>query len=170
MDGSLRLAQARHGRASSMPQADRETVLFLIGRHLDLSAAMQSRDVFDPQTIREVAHQVETVERLKALTLVTYADISAVNPTAMTPWRAEQLWQLYLMVYNELTRELESDRIAAVPFGPPERVGLSGRLSRRATCAPTPTPRSTSTWRCDDKSRAKRRGGGRRARWIRPGS
>ena len=41
---------------------------------------MQSRDVFDPQTIRDVAHQVETVERLKALTLLTYADISAVNP------------------------------------------------------------------------------------------
>jgi len=57
---------------------------------------MQSRDLFDPQTIRDVAHQMETVERLKALTLVTYADISAVNPEVMTPWRAEQLWQLYL--------------------------------------------------------------------------
>jgi len=34
---------------------------------------MQSRDLFDPQTIRDVAHQMETVERLKALTLVTYA-------------------------------------------------------------------------------------------------
>ena len=49
---------------------------------------------------------METVERLKALTLMTYADISAVNPTAMTPWRAEVLWQLYLLTYNELTREL----------------------------------------------------------------
>ena len=29
----------------------------------------------------------------------------------MTPWRAEQLWQLYLMLYSELTRELETDRI-----------------------------------------------------------
>ncbi len=58
---------------------------------------------------------METVERLKALTLLTYADISAVNPTAMTPWRAEQLWQLYLMVYNELTRELETERMDAAP-------------------------------------------------------
>jgi [protein-PII] uridylyltransferase len=62
-----------------------------------------------------VARQVDTVERLKLLTLVTYADVSAVNPTVMTPWRAEQLWQLYMMVYNALTRELETDRIPA-PF------------------------------------------------------
>jgi [protein-PII] uridylyltransferase len=29
----------------------------------------------------------------------------------MTPWRAEQLWQVYMMVYNALTRGLETDRI-----------------------------------------------------------
>ena len=46
-------------------------MLFLIRNHLELSAVMQSRDIFDPQTIRDVAHQMETVERLKALTLVT---------------------------------------------------------------------------------------------------
>ena len=97
-------------------------VLFLIQRHLDLSSAMQSRDMFDPQTIADVARQVETVERLKALTLLTHADIAAVNPQTMTPWRSQQLWQLYLMVYNELTRPLESDRIDALPSGPPERV------------------------------------------------
>jgi [protein-PII] uridylyltransferase len=65
-----------------------------------------------------------TVERLKALTLLTFADISAVNPTTMTPWRAEQLWQLYLKVYNELTRELETERIDAVPTGSPERIAF----------------------------------------------
>ena len=57
---------------------------------------------------------METVERLKPLTLLTYADISAVNPTAMTPWRAEQLSQLYMLTYNELTRELETERISTV--------------------------------------------------------
>ncbi|HJZ98469.1 MAG TPA: hypothetical protein VKE70_18290, partial [Candidatus Solibacter sp.] len=84
--------------------------------------AMQSRDLFDPKTLVDVAHQVETVERLRLLTLLTYADISAVNPTVMTPWRAEQLWRLYLMVYNELTRELETERIETVPSGRPERL------------------------------------------------
>jgi [protein-PII] uridylyltransferase len=123
VDASVRLARDAMARIQ-MPQTDRETVLFLVRKHLELSQVMQSRDVFDPQTVRDVAHQMETVERLKALTLVTYADISAVNPGVMTPWRAEQLWQLYLAVYNELTRELESDRIEAIPSGPPERIAF----------------------------------------------
>jgi len=72
---------------------------------------MHSRDLFDPATTRDLAHKVGTVENLKYLTLVTYADISAVNPTAMTSWRAGELWQLYLLLYNELTRELETERI-----------------------------------------------------------
>lgn len=123
VDASLNLAESAMARIQ-MPSAGRETALFLIARHLELSAVLQSRDVSDPQTIREVAHRVETVERLKALTLVTYGDIGAVNPSAMTPWRAEQLWQLYLKVYNELTRELESERIRTLPAGPPERVAF----------------------------------------------
>jgi [protein-PII] uridylyltransferase len=123
VDASVRLARDAVARIL-MHEQDRTLVLFLIGGHLELSSAMQSRDVFDPQAIRDVAHRVETVERLKALTLLTYADISAVNPSAMTAWRAEQLWQLYLMVYNELTRELSTERIEAAPSGPPERTAF----------------------------------------------
>ncbi len=121
VDASMRLAKAAMARIQT-PPPQREMVLYLIQRHLELSSVMQSRDLFDPQTVRDVAHRVETVERLKALTLLTYADISAVNPHVMTPWRAEQLWQLYLMVYNELTRELESERIEVEASGPPARL------------------------------------------------
>lgn len=123
IDASLGLVEDPMTRIR-MPWQDRDMVMFLIERHLDLSAAMFSRDVFDPRTIRDVAHQMGTVERLKLLTLLTYADISAVNPTAMTGWRAEQLWQLYLSVYNELTRELQTERIEAVPTGSPERIAF----------------------------------------------
>ncbi len=131
VDGSLRLADAAMQRIR-MPEQEAGMVRFLIERHLDLSAAMHSRDVFDPPTIHDVAQQVATVERLRALTLLTYADISAVNPTVMTPWRAQQLWQLYTMVYNELTRELESDRIAeeAVPLAPERVAFLAGFPTR----------------------------------------
>jgi [protein-PII] uridylyltransferase len=72
---------------------------------------MNSRDPSDPATARELAERVGTIEDLKYLTLLTYADISAVNPEAMTPWRLEQLWRVYLLGIKELTRELDTERI-----------------------------------------------------------
>ena len=117
VDASARLAEQIMHRIG-VPEADRETVLFLIRAHLELSSTMNSRDLFDPATAEHLAHRVETVERLKALTLLTYADISAVTPAAMTPWRAEQLWRLYLVAHNELTRELENERIERADASP----------------------------------------------------
>jgi [protein-PII] uridylyltransferase len=119
VEASVRLADAAMRRIQ-MPATERETVRFLIRNHLELSAAMRSRDLEDPEAIRDLADRVETVERLKALTLVTYADISAVNPTAMTPWRAQQLWRLYVKVHQELTRGLETERISNRVPGPKE--------------------------------------------------
>jgi [protein-PII] uridylyltransferase len=100
------------------PEEDRATVEFLIAHHLDLSAVMTSRDLYDRATAKSVAARVETIERLKQLTLLTYADISAVNPEAMTPWRLEQLWQVYLLASAELTSELYSERIHDAPADP----------------------------------------------------
>jgi len=67
----------------------------------------QAPDVFDPVTVRSFAAVVETRERLQRLCLLTYADIHAVNPEALTPWRAEMLWQLYLATSNLLTHSLD---------------------------------------------------------------
>jgi [protein-PII] uridylyltransferase len=94
-----------------MPPEDRDAVLFLIRAHLEMSATMNSRDLADPVIIRAMADRVETVEKLKLLTLMTYADISAVNPSAMSPWRGSLLWQLYSATHRELMRELQSERL-----------------------------------------------------------
>ena len=104
-----REAMARWG----VPQEEQDVVLFLVERHIELSSVMTSRDLGDASTARKIVERTGTIERLKLLTLLTYADISAVNPTAMTPWRLEQLWQTYLVGHAEFTRELESDRIHA---------------------------------------------------------
>jgi [protein-PII] uridylyltransferase len=102
---SKRIADAALSRIGA-GERERETVGFLIGAHLEMSATMSGRDLSDPATIREMAAKAGTVERLKLLTLLTYGDISAVNPTAMTPWRKQLLWNLYAETYSELTREL----------------------------------------------------------------
>ena len=99
------------------PPEDIETVVFLVLQHITLSSVMSKRDLADPATARELAEQIGTIENLKLLTLLTYADISAVYPGAMTPWRLEQLWRVYLSTHEELTRELETDRIPASVSG-----------------------------------------------------
>ncbi len=85
---------------------DREAVLFLVTRHLEMSAALR-RDIFDPETVRAFAGKVETPERLKMLCLLTYTDIKAVNPEALSPWKAENIWQLYIAAANHLNRSLD---------------------------------------------------------------
>ena len=86
--------------------ADRETLRYLVGSHLEMSAAMR-RDVFDPANVKSFAEKVGAPERLKMLCLLTYADIKAVNPEAMTPWKADHLWQLYIASANYLSRSAD---------------------------------------------------------------
>jgi [protein-PII] uridylyltransferase len=95
-------------------------VLSLIAHHLDLSSVMNSRDLADPATARYLASCAGTLEYLRHLTLLTYADMSAVNPSAMTPWRLEQLWRAYSAGQQQLTRELASDRIYSLDVLPSE--------------------------------------------------
>ncbi len=102
---SVRIAEVVLERLD-LDAPDCETVLFLIDRHLEMSAAMR-RDIFDPETVRAFAEKVETPERLKMLCLLTYADIKAVNPEALTPWKAENIWQLYISTANHLNRSLD---------------------------------------------------------------
>jgi len=111
---SVELARKAMERIQMRPE-DRSAVEFLIEHHLDLSAVMSSRDLYDPATARLLAARIGTLERLKLLTLLTYADISAVNPAAMTPWRLEQLWETYRVTHQQLLKDLGTERIADLP-------------------------------------------------------
>ena len=115
--GSVATARAVMDRMGVAPE-HREAISFLIENHLELSIIMNSRDIDDPATARYLASRTGTLERLRYLTLLTYADISAVNPTAMTPWRFEQLWRVYSAGVEQLTRELQTDRIHAIDLLP----------------------------------------------------
>lgn len=89
-----------------LPTADRETVLFLIQHHQDLGAGLR-RDIFDPRTVAQFAESIGSPELLKMLCLFTYADLKAVNPEALTPWKAEDLWQLYIGTANYFNRSVD---------------------------------------------------------------
>jgi len=105
VEGSLAIAEQCLGRLD-LESSERETVLFLIGNHLEMSAALR-RDIFDASTVAAFVDKVGTPERLKMLCLFTYADIKAVNPDALTPWKAENVWQLYIAAANQLNRNVD---------------------------------------------------------------
>ncbi len=89
-----------------------DDVDFLIRHHLAMSSLVQKRDLDDATVVGEFADLVENVERLRLLCILTFCDISAVFPDAMTQWRRDRLWQLYVAAYNKLTRGYGEERIA----------------------------------------------------------
>ncbi len=105
IEGSLQLTDSCTSRLD-LDAVDRETVRYLVASHLEMSAAMR-RDIFDPANVKSFAEKVGVPERLKMLCLLTYADIKAVNPEAMTPWKADNLWQLYIACANYLSRSAD---------------------------------------------------------------
>lgn len=105
VDASLEIAGRCLDRLDVEPE-ERAMVLFLIGNHLEMSAQLR-RDIFNPETVAAFAEKIGTPERLKMLCLLTYADIKAVNPEALTPWKAENVWQLYIGAANYLNRSAD---------------------------------------------------------------
>jgi [protein-PII] uridylyltransferase len=105
VEASLELAESCVERLD-LDASDRELVRFLVANHLEMSAAAR-RDVFDPANVRAFAEKVGEPERLKMLCLMTYTDIKSVNPEAMTPWKADNVWQLYIASANYLSRSAD---------------------------------------------------------------
>ncbi len=112
-----------HARASAMlaegvtermelEAFDRDLVRRLIGCHLEMSAALR-RDIFDADSVRVFAERIGTHDLLRMLTLFTYADIFAVHPDALTPWKAENLWRLWMSAENQLDRSVDQERVHA---------------------------------------------------------
>jgi len=86
-------------------------VVDLIENHLEMSTALR-RDIFDAETVRAFASKIATPEALRMLTLFTYADINAVHPDALTPWKAENIWRLYMATSNYLDRSVDDERVS----------------------------------------------------------
>ena len=105
------LAAGQTARRLGLNDEERGTVEFLVAHHLEMSSAVRRLDIFDPQTIRWFSERVGTTERLKMLCLLTYSDIQAVNPEALTPWKAEALWQFHVQSMNYLMRSVDEERV-----------------------------------------------------------
>ena len=91
---------------------EKEMILKLIRLHLEMSSAMR-RDIFDLDNVKAFSEKIGSPQLLKMLTLMTFADIKAVNPDALTPWKAENLWQFYMSTSNFMDRSVDETRYHA---------------------------------------------------------
>ena len=108
---SVEMAESVFARLEFDPE-EREVIRRLIRNHLEMSTVMR-RDIFAPETIRAFAEKVGSQSQLKMLTLMTYGDIKSVAPDALSPWKAENLWQLYMGASNFLDRSVDEVRYHA---------------------------------------------------------
>ena len=83
--------------------AETETVAWLIEVHLVMSSVAQSRDLSDRMTIENFSAVVQSVERMKLLTILTTADIKAVGPGVWNGWKAQLIRTLYYETEPVLT-------------------------------------------------------------------
>ena len=74
---------------------DARDVEWLVLAHLRMSMISQRRDLEDSELVESFAREVETVERLDMLYLLTYADMASVSPENWTKWKAHLLRTLY---------------------------------------------------------------------------
>ena len=98
-----------------LTDAETDTVAWLIEEHLTMSQYAQSRDLNDPQTIKDFAKIVQSRERLKLLVILTVCDIRAVGPGTWNGWKGQLLRTLYsqtdILLSGGLSGETHRSRI-----------------------------------------------------------
>ncbi len=74
---------------------DTELVTWLVRSHLKMSMIAQRKDITDMDVIEDFAREVQTVERLTYLYLLTISDIRGTNLELWNGWKASLLSALY---------------------------------------------------------------------------
>jgi [protein-PII] uridylyltransferase len=78
-----------------LDEAETELVAWLVRQHLLMSATAFKRDLTDPKTIEDFVVEVQSVERLRQLLILTCVDIRAVGPGTWNSWKGQLLGELY---------------------------------------------------------------------------
>lgn len=90
-----------------MPEEDEERIAFLVRHHILMTTISQYRDIDDEETVQQFAKTMQTEQRLRALFLLSYADLSAVGPGVWNDWKGALLMRLYLRTVRVLLGRVE---------------------------------------------------------------
>ena len=109
-----------------------ELVSWLVSQHLLMSATAFKRDLADWKTITDFVAIVQSLERLRQLTLLTIVDIRAVGPGVWNGWKRQLLSELYASAEERLrlghVERHRVVRIAAKQADVTEHLGNRGDL------------------------------------------
>lgn len=112
-----------------LDEGETELVAWLVRYHLLLSATAQKRDLADWKTITDFVEVVQSIERLRQLTLLTIVDIRAVGPGTWNSWKRQLIAELYNAAEERL-------RLGHVQYGREERVAAKkARVAERLGAA-----------------------------------
>ena len=87
----VRLFCKQHGIA----KADQQLIEFLVREHLTMSHVAQKQDLSDPEVVQTFAKRVGNERYLRALYLLTVADIRGTSPKVWNAWKGKLLEDLY---------------------------------------------------------------------------
>jgi [protein-PII] uridylyltransferase len=79
-----------------LPPEDVALARTLVTQHLAMYHTSTRRDTTDPTTIEDFCRGLGGRESLRALYLLTVADVTMTSPNAMTSWKARMLEELYV--------------------------------------------------------------------------
>lgn len=116
---------------------DASLAAWLVRQHLSLYHVATRRDLADPETIASVARLVGSEWKLRALYLLTVADLSTTSPTSMTSWKARMLDELLRRTEEMLAEGMLVDDANALIDRAAELAGERGALVR-SFCAQLP--------------------------------
>ena len=82
-------------RQHGVSKDDAQLIAFLVREHLTMSRVAQKEDLSDPEVIQAFAKRVGNERYLRALYLLTVADIRGTSPKVWNAWKGKLLEDLY---------------------------------------------------------------------------
>lgn len=83
----------------------------LVMNHLVMEQTAFRRNLNDPETLNNFTSRFTSIEELEQLYLLTYADLSAVNPVVWTSWKNELLAELYRKTRAMLEEKISGEEL-----------------------------------------------------------
>ncbi len=110
----VRIARRVLARLHRQELAD--DVSFLVRHHLEMEQVAFRRNLADPATVQDFAARFPKPELLDYLFCLTYADLSAVNKSVWTDWKASLLTDLYTRTKRVLRGQGEPTAPSVAPM------------------------------------------------------